>query len=333
MEKTEIVAIHKICKKKLEDIDELISYNKSDFLITPEQIKEFNDLVHKIEMRLSKGDISLITYWDEEYPEELRHIPDPPVFIFAKGNVEFLSYDLFAVVGTRKMTNYGKQVTEMFSTDLSKHFVIVSGMAYGVDSIAHATALKNLRPTIAVLGCGVDYIYPKSNERLYQEIIKNGCVISEYLPWEGPQKYTFVARNRIISGVSKGVLVTEAGTDSGALITAKFGVEQGKDIFAVPGDIFKSTSTGTNYLIKNGAFLVTRPSEILEYYGFKEHRKIIELNDDEKLMLEALETNLNPEQLSEKISKPLSEILLLLTIMELKGLVYRVEDGTYARAI
>ncbi len=333
MEKAEIVAIHKICKKKLEDLDELISYNTSNVLISTEKIKEFNDLVRKIEMRLSKGDISLITYWDEEYPEELRNIPDPPVFIFAKGNVEFLSFDLFAVVGTRKMTNYGKQVTEMFSTDLSKHFVIVSGMAYGVDSIAHIAALKNLRPTIAVLGCGVDYIYPKSNERLYQEIIKNGCVISEYLPWEKPQKYTFVARNRIISAISKGILVTEAGIDSGALITAKFGVEQGKDIFAVPGDIFKSTSAGTNYLIKNGAFLVTHPSEILEYYGFKEHRKIIELNDDEKLLLEALETNLNPEQLSEKISKPLSEIFLLLTIMELKGLVYKVEDGTYARAI
>lgn len=332
MKNTKIVAYSKTFKKSVSDMEELLLYDKLieiDDNVSP----EFEKLVSRIENRLSKGDISLFTYWDEEYPEALRNIPAPPVFLFVKGNLECLSYNLFAVVGTRKMTNYGKQVTEQFVKELTKHFSIVSGMAYGIDSIAHSTALKLGKPTIAVLGCGVDYIYPKSNELLYREILKNGCVVSEYLPWERPQKYTFVARNRIISGLSQGVLVTEAGIDSGALITAKFGLEQGKDIFAVPGDINKSSSEGTNYLIQNGAYLVTKPSQILEYYGFKEHQKLIELTQEEKLIIEALSTEQTLEEICEKTSKSLSEIMVLITILELKGLIYKTEFGTYARAI
>lgn len=332
MRNSEIVAYSKIFKQGVSDLEELLSYNKLiniDDNLSP----EFEDLVSKIERRLSNGDVSILTYWNEEYPEALRNIPDPPVFLFVKGNPECLAYNLFAVVGTRKMTNYGKQVTEQFVKELTKHFVIVSGMAYGVDSVAHSSALKLGKPTIAVLGCGVDYIYPRSNEPLYKEILKNGCIISEYLPWERPQKYTFVARNRIISGLSQGILVTEAGIDSGALITAKFGLEQGKDIFAIPGDINKPSCEGTNYLIQNGAYLVTRPSQILEYYGFKEHQKLVELTHDEKLIIEALSTDQTIEEICEKTSKNLSEIMVLITVLELKGLIYKTEFGTYARAI
>ncbi|MGC8819917.1 MAG: DNA-processing protein DprA [Fervidobacterium sp.] len=331
--RSEVVALSNLFKKKFDEIDEIVSYGSDDYLDFYSNDPAFGELVRRIEVRISKGDLNLYTYWDEEYPEALRNIPAPPVFIFVKGNSEFLSYDLFAIVGTRKMTNYGKLVTELFTQELSKHFVIVSGMAYGVDSIAHANCLKSSRPTIAVLGCGVDIIYPKQNENLYSEIIKRGCVISEYLPWEKPQKYTFVARNRIISGISKGILVTEAGLDSGALITAKFGIDQGKDIFSIPGDIFKPTSAGTNYLIRNGAFLVTDPSEILEYYGFKEHKRLIELNENEKILIELLTQNLTVDELAQRISKTIPEVLMMLTILEIKGLVYRLEDGTYMRSI
>lgn len=333
--KSQIVAIAKIFKKGIRELDEVLSYKAEDVLLDfgKEKTEEFRSLVLQIEKEIMDSGLSLVTYWDDEYPEALRGIDAPPVFLFVKGNLEYLSYDLFAVVGTRKMSSYGKQVTEQFTKELSKRFVIVSGMASGVDSVAHLTALKNGRPTIAVLGCGINYIYPKSNKTLYEEIIKNGCVISEYLPWEIPKKYTFVARNRIISGLSQGVLVTEAGIESGSLITAKFALEQGRDIFAVPGDIYRSLSEGTNYLIQNGAYLVRNPFDILEYYGFKEHQKLIQLSDEEKEFLQILETEKSIEDIAQVLSKSISEVLVNITVLELKGLVYKTERGTFSRTM
>lgn len=335
MTKSEIVAFTKVFGKSVKEIDELLPYElENEFLnINKEGIEEYKSLVRRIEEEIAKDKLSLVTYWDDEYPEVLRSIDAPPVFLFVKGNLEYLSYNLFSVVGTRKMSNYGKHVTEQFTKELSKHFVIVSGMAYGIDSIAHSTALENGRPTIAVLGCGVDFIYPKSNKVLYEKIINNGCVVSEYLPWEPPRKHTFVVRNRIISGLSQGVLVTEAGIESGALITAKFALEQGRDIFAVPGDIYRSLSEGTNYLIQNGAYLVKSPSDILEYYGFKEHQKFLELSDEEKAFMKILEVEKSVEEIAQILEKSISEVLVNITVLELKGLVYKTERGTYSRAM
>ncbi|HOV53973.1 MAG TPA: DNA-processing protein DprA [Fervidobacterium sp.] len=335
MRATEIAVLSCLNKKSIQEMEEQLNYGKTLFEGLTISENYFLSTVSKLEDYLSKNAVKLITYWDEGYPEALKNISDPPVSLFIKGNAEYLSYGLFAVVGTRKMTNYGKQVTEMFTKEISKHFVVVSGMAYGVDSVAHTTCIKEGRPTIAILGCGVDYVYPKSNEALYKKILENGCVVSEYLPWDSPKKYTFVARNRIISGLSQGILVTEAGMESGALITARFGIEQGKDVFAIPGDIFRSTSKGTNELIKNGAYLVSDPSEILEYYGFKEHRKMIELSEDEKTILQVLESSgtQDVESIAITLSKPISELLVLFTVMELKGLIYKSEDGSYKKAI
>ncbi|AMW33365.1 DNA-processing protein DprA [Fervidobacterium islandicum] len=328
-----IVAFSKVFRKKVSEIEEYLQYDTKLFEESANSSSVLLDLVGKLKSYLKKSDVRLMTYWDDEYPDLLKNIPDPPVCLFVKGKWEYLAYNLFAVVGTRRMTNYGKQVTEKFSSELSKHFVIVSGMAYGVDTIAHSSALKSNKPTIAVLGCGVDVVYPKSNKVLYEQIIENGCVVSEYLPWQTPQKFTFVERNRIISGLSAGVLVTEAGIDSGALITAKYALEQGRDIFAVPGDIFRTTSHGTNYLIKSGAFLVTDPNDILEYYGFKEHRIIAELTDDETQVLNVLDDETTIEDISERLNVPLSHVMLVLTTLELKGLVYRTERNTYSKSI
>lgn len=335
MRATEIAVLSSLSKKSIREIEEQLNYGKTLFESLTISEDSFLYTVSKLEDYLLKNEVKLLTYWDEGYPEALKNISDPPASLFIKGNAEYLSYDLFAIVGTRKMTNYGKQVTEMFTKEISKHFVIVSGMAYGVDSIAHATCIREGRPTIAVLGCGVDYVYPKSNEGLYKKILEKGCIVSEYLPWDSPKKYTFVARNRIISGLSQGILVTEASVDSGALITARFGIEQGKDVFAIPGDIFKSTSKGTNDLIKNGAYLVSDPSDILEYYGFKEHMKMIELSEDEKSILQVIESSSSQdvENVANAVSKPLSELLVLLTVMELKGLIYKSEDGSYKKAV
>jgi len=327
-----IVALSKVFKKNITQIEQYLHYEPTIFEDFENSSREFSELITRLSIYLRETGTKLITYWDEEYPQSLKNIPDPPVCLFVKGKWEYLSYNLFAVVGTRKMTSYGKQVTERFVSEISKHFVIVSGMAYGVDTIAHSTALRLNRPTIAVLGCGVDVVYPKSNKMLYEQIIDNGCVVSEYLPWESPKKFTFVERNRIISGLSVGVLVTEAGVESGALITAKYAIEQGRDVFAVPGDIFRTTSQGTNYLIKSGAFVATEPSDILEYYGFKDYRKIVELTDDEAQIFGAIESEVTIEEMSEKLNVPISQVMLILTTLELKGLVYRTERNTYARA-
>lgn len=327
-----IVALSKVFKKNITQIEQFLHYEPTIFEDFENSSREFSELITRLSIYLRETGTKLITYWDEEYPQSLKNIPDPPVCLFVRGKWEYLSYNLFAVVGTRKMTSYGKQVTERFVSEISKHFVIVSGMAYGVDTIAHSTALRLNRPTIAVLGCGVDVVYPKSNKMLYEQIIDNGCVVSEYLPWESPKKFTFVERNRIISGLSVGVLVTEAGVESGALITAKYAIEQGRDVFAVPGDIFRTTSQGTNYLIKSGAFVATEPSDILEYYGFKDHRKIVELTDDEAQIFGAIESEVTIEEMSEKLNVPISQVMLILTTLELKGLVYRTERNTYARA-
>jgi DNA processing protein len=327
-----IVALSKVFKKNITQIEQYLHYEPTIFEDFENSSREFSELITRLSIYLRETGTKLITYWDEEYPQSLKNIPDPPVCLFVKGKWEYLSYNLFAVVGTRKMTSYGKQVTERFVSEISKHFIIVSGMAYGVDTIAHSTALRLNRPTIAVLGCGVDVVYPKSNKVLYKQIIDNGCVVSEYLPWESPKKFTFVERNRIISGLSVGVLVTEAGVESGALITAKYAIEQGRDVFAVPGDIFRTTSQGTNYLIKSGAFVATEPSDILEYYGFKDHRKIVELTDDEAQIFGAIESEVTIEEMSEKLNVPISQVMLILTTLELKGLVYKTERNTYARA-
>lgn len=234
--------------------------------ITKQDFQKKKELETKIGKWIESSELNgIITYFDEIYPEELRNIWKPPAVLYFKGNTSFLNRDCLAIVGSRKMTLYGKHVVKKFSKALSKHFVIVSGMAIGIDSEAH----KNAEATIAVLGNGVDVCYPKQNRNLYNKILNNGCLISEYLPWERPKKHYFPQRNRIIAGVSKAVLIVEGAKKSGTIITAMYAANFGKDLFAVPGSIFSPNSEGPNYLIKNGAFPVTSPNEILEFYGLR----------------------------------------------------------------
>ena len=210
--------------------------------------------------------IEEINFTSEKYPKQLREIYNPPKKIYAIGNIEILNNLGIAIVGSRKATEYGKKVALKLSQDLSKNkIVIVSGLAKGIDSYAHIGTLnyKNGK-TIAVLGSGIKEIYPKENIELARKIVKNGgCIISEYLPNDKPNKMNFPERNRIISGLSKGIVIVEASEKSGALITADFALEQGREVFAVPGDIYSNTSIGTNKLIQQGAKLVTECEDIL----------------------------------------------------------------------
>ena len=200
------------------------------------------------------------------YPEKLKNINGKPRELYCLGNLELLNYKSIAVIGSRNYSNYGKRAAMEFSYNLAKENIcIVSGMARGIDSFAHEATLKSKGKTIAVLGSGLDVIYPKENIKLYEDIIKNdGLIISEYLLGTPPRKQNFPARNRIISGLSDGVLVIEARKNSGTNITVDFALEQGKDVFVIPGDIYSKTSDGTNFLIKEGAIPVTNYKDILD---------------------------------------------------------------------
>ena len=205
---------------------------------------------------------------DERYPNKLRNIYDPPKKLYVLGNGEILKNKGIAIVGSRKATDYGKKVTLKISTELvNKEINIISGLAIGIDSYAHMGALiaSGKGKTIAVLGSGIDEIYPKENTELARKIIQTGgCIVSEYPLGTKPNKINFPQRNRIISGLSDGVVVVEATKSSGSLITAEFGMEQGREIFAVPGNIFNPASEGTNELIRDGATIVLSSKEIIE---------------------------------------------------------------------
>lgn len=208
--------------------------------------------------------IEEISINSKEYPEKLKKIYDPPQKLYVLGNKNLLNQNGVAIVGSRKATPYGKKVAYNLAKELSGNgLIVISGLALGIDSYAHIGAIKG--GTIAVIGSGIDNIYPKANIELAREIIRNnGCIISEYSIGIKPEKLHFPQRNRIISGLSEGVVVVEANKKSGALITAEFALEQGKEVFAVPGDIDKEQSEGTNILIQDGAILVTSSKNIIE---------------------------------------------------------------------
>jgi len=230
-------------------------------------IKIFKDKIEperELEI-LEKEDIKIIIYEDKDYPPMLRHLPDAPVILYVKGKLLPQDSISVAVVGTRKPTSYGRLVVEELIKELSKYnLTIVSGLAYGIDALAHEFAIKNGLRTIAVLGNGLGVCYPAANKKLQLKIPSYGALISEFPYKFTPTKTSFPQRNRIIAALSLGTVVIEADMQSGAIITAKFALDLGKDVFAVPGSIFSKQSRGTNYLIKTGAKIVTSAEDIIE---------------------------------------------------------------------
>jgi DNA processing protein len=211
---------------------------------------------------LEKLEVTLVSFWDENYPPQLRAIHDPPALLYLRGRLP--ANDCLAIVGSRRATTAALQLTRTIAADLAEHNIcIVSGLARGVDSAAHRGALQVAGNTIAVLGCGIDRIYPPDNDRLYHQILGQNAIISEYPPGAPPLAGHFPGRNRIISGLSRGVLIVEAAENSGSLITADFALEQGRELFAIPGTPNNPNSRGTNRLLKEGAQLVTEVEDIL----------------------------------------------------------------------
>jgi len=215
-----------------------------------------------------KCGVKIISFEDTAYPENLKHIPDPPIILYVKGELKQQDTFCLAIVGSRRASFYGLSSAQGFAFELSlRGFTIVSGMARGIDTYAHKGALKQGGRTIAVMGSGFNCIYPAENEELVGEIAHSGVVVSEFPMDTRPLRQNFPRRNRVISGLSLGVLVVEAAQNSGALITADFALEQGRDVFALPGKLDSHTSFGTNDLIKQGAKLVTCIDDIIEEYG------------------------------------------------------------------
>jgi len=278
-----------------------------------------------------------LTPADEDFPESLREIAQPPVAIYCKGDLTLLEGRNLAVVGTRNITRYGRDVTEHIVADLvTNGFCIVSGLARGVDTVAHRTALEYDKLTVGVLPCGLDKVYPAENIDLFREIADKGLLVSEYPLGTGVQQFTFVERNRIISALSIGVLVTEAGEKSGALITAGHAIEQGKDVFVVPGNIYSKASVGANNLLKSmqGA-MVTSAYDILENYQIAVDKGTpcdIQLDIVEAQILDAVEEgDKHIEELMALTHMTVSELTPVLTKLELMGLVKKLSGNYFGK--
>lgn len=233
--------------------------------VNPSFVTFYPDIIHEQIRQYKANDIAVITIFDKEYPRYLKEIFQPPWALFAKGDLSLLEMEpKLAVVGSRQATQYGQNAIRMLFPELIRCGVlIVSGLAKGIDALAHEYAIKNGGKTIAVIAGGLYHIYPKENMKLALEMMKNQLVISEYPPNTNPLKWHFPARNRIISGMSRGTFVVEARRKSGSLITANYAVHEGRDVFSLPGSIFNSYSTGANDLIQQGAKLVTRAEDII----------------------------------------------------------------------
>ena len=279
--------------------------------------------------------------WDDRgYPTNLRKTPQPPPLLYVRGRIEEQDELSVAIVGTRQVSAYGREVARDLGKELARHGVtVVSGLALGVDTVAHQAAVDAGGRTIAVLGSGVDQIYPARNRRLALQVIEQGALVSEYPLGTKPEASNFPPRNRIISGLSLAVVVVEAGKRSGALITADFAAEQGRDVFAVPGSILSPGSDGCNRLIQDGAIPVTSINDLLESLqladvaAHQEARVTVPASPEEELILQHVTTE--PQHMNEIMrAAPLesSEVSSLLAMMELKGLVRQVGLMQYVRA-
>jgi DNA processing protein len=290
--------------------------------------------------RLETCGVSAYTFHDPEYPARLKEIYDYPPLIYVKGKIISQDEWCIAVVGTRKATVYGRQVTEEIVTDLARNKIsVVSGLARGIDTIAHHSSLEAGGRTIAIFACGLDNIYPPENANLAAKICNQGATVSEYPLGAKPRPDNFPRRNRIMSGMSLGTLVIEADESSGAIITAHMALEQNREVFAVPGSILSPMSRGTNRLIQEGAKLVRNCTDILEELNLTaseqqmEMKEIIPTSETEAILLKQLTAEpTHIDQVCRSSGLPISTVSSNLTIMELKGLVRQVSTMNYVLA-
>ena len=279
-----------------------------------------------------------ITINDDIYPECLKEISDPPEKLYYKGNLELLKSErMIAVVGTRNPSSYGKLCCEYMIKKMSKaDITIVSGFAKGIDSIAHKTSLITGTKTIAVIASGLDIVYPASNLSLYKEIEEKGLILSEYEAGTKPFKGNFPQRNRIIAGLSKGIIVVESKDRGGSLITADLALEYNRDVYAVPGDIFSEYSKGCNNFIRDAkAKSLSNIKELLEDYNWenKEETKSLKFTKNQQLILDSLSSEKNLDRILEETKIDQTEILSELINLEIMGLIKSIAGGRYKKIL
>ncbi len=321
--------------------DSIINSSVTQKILSKEEIRKLLDTydartLDSIISNMQAKGIQILTVFSSLYPKSLIDLPDRPLILYAKGDLSLLNEKCVAIVGTRMPTNYGKIVTEKFAKRLAESgFVIVSGLCYGVDSIAHKSTLEVGGKTIAIIGSGFNHIYPSTNNQLAEEIAQKGLILSEYPPSFVAKKYTFPKRNRIVAGVSDGVLITEAGIKSGTVHTKEFALLYSKDVFAVPGNITNNKSELPNHIIKTAqAECVASPEDIIEFYGMKpkvKEKQVLSLNFDEQEIIKILEKGEQSFQfLAEKTKIPINILNSCLTTLEIRGLIRKLPAQMYA---
>jgi DNA processing protein len=342
---------HVLYKRLLEEIgspEEVFHSNRQALAaiegLSPGSISEIlgfkgNENIPREIDRMNALSVSLIHYFHPQYPSQLKNIYDPPPYFYMTGELWKQDLKSIAVVGTRKPTYYGKQIAAELTRDLvSYQLTIVSGFAMGIDQIAHQAALNAGGRTIAVLGCGIDVSYPSGSLPLKEAISAQGAVMTEFPMGMPASPENFPRRNRLISGLSLGVVVIEAAEKSGSLITATTALDQGKEVFAVPGPIHSELSKGTHALIKSGAKLVEKASDVLEeleghFYSTQKHLPTpaaVELEPDEKKIYDIISLlPLHLDDISSRLSLPSQRCLELLLQLELKGLIFQVEGNQF----
>jgi DNA processing protein len=291
--------------------------------------------------KLRRAGIKAYCWRDDAYPARLKEIDDRPPVLYVRGELRPEDEWAVAIVGTRRATPYGRQAAEHFAQDLSRQKIaIVSGLARGIDAIAHRAALSAGGRTIAVLACGLDLVYPPEHAKLAQEIAQQGAIVSDYPLGTQPRSEYFPRRNRILSGMSLGVLVVEGDVDSGSLITARLALDQNREVFAVPGSIYAPTHRGANKLIREGeAKLVTSAQDILEELNLTmathqmELREVAPADKTEATLLKVLSSQpIHIDEVQRASGLPISDVSGALAMLELKGMVQQVGPMSFVRA-
>ncbi len=304
-------------------------YAKYKHKITNKNVKKELEYVEKY-------NIKLIDFFSNDYPSSLKNMPYPPSVLYVDGQLKENELSL-SVVGTRYPSGYGQRVVKYLIPYLVKSgFSIISGLAKGIDALAHKETIDNGGYTIAVLGCGIDITYPPENKNLFDYIKKQGCIISEFPIGTKPLKYNFPTRNRVIAALSKATLVVEADIKSGSLITARLAEEFSKTVFAVPGEIFSKRSKGTNKLINEGAIAVNDIDAILSHFYIEIKKEIEEIkkekpNKEEQFILDALNGDTSIDELMIKTSMDISQLNDILFDLEMKGLIKRTPSDGYEK--
>ncbi len=331
------VALNSVRFKERRRFSKVYRYFLENNAISKEFFSDIDLKFAEAEIKKAKSlDVKIVTMEDKDYPFLLKEISDPPLVLYVKGDLSSSGKYLISIVGSRKCTKYGQTVAQKFAASFARFgIIVVSGLALGIDSAAHSGAITAGGKTFAVIGSGLDRIYPASNKFLAEKIYSDyGAVISEFPFGTEPKPFNFPFRNRIISGLSYATIVVEAAKKSGSLITARLAAEQGRDVFAVPGNITSKMSEGTNMLIKDGAIPITEPNDVLTYVSvfkglFVEEAKSKKFSADEEKVISVLDNSMETLMgISEKTGISEQKLISLLTYMEVKGLIKR-NGGRY----